>query len=77
LAFKKEGKTTMDPQACLQRWRDATLRGDKEESREAFADLRGWLKSGGFWPTGLYASELAALKRHGITPPVDYARETH
>lgn len=63
----------MDPQACLQRWRNATLRGDKDEAREAFADLREWLAKGGFWPKGLWQAELDALKRYKLNAPADYA----
>jgi len=53
----------MDPQACLERWRDATLAGRAAESREAMRDLAGWLRNGGFWPVGMYASERDALRR--------------
>jgi len=40
----------VDPQACLQRWRDARAEGDAGEASEAYSDLRAWLARGGFEP---------------------------
>lgn len=57
----------MDPQACLERWRNAVLRGDVASARAARADLVRWLRGGGFWPVGLFPSERASLKRSGLT----------
>jgi len=45
--MKKRKARRMDPQACLQRWRDAT---DREERAEAETDLVTWLARGGFEP---------------------------
>lgn len=62
----------MDPQACLGRWRLATARGDRTEALEARQDLTDWLRRGGFWPTGLFPSELTCLRQQGLTTPADY-----
>jgi hypothetical protein len=40
----------VDPDACLQRWREAMRDGDYGEASEAHADLRGWIERGGFEP---------------------------
>lgn len=59
----------MDPQACLERWRDALANGNRSEARAARVDLVNWLSNGGFWPRGLTNVELAIFKRyHGLVP---------
>jgi hypothetical protein len=40
----------MDPQACLERWRDALTEYDREEEDDARNDLLAWLARGGFEP---------------------------
>lgn len=40
----------MDPNACLERWRDAMEDGDRSEARHAASDLRRWINGGGFEP---------------------------
>jgi hypothetical protein len=40
----------MDPNACLERWRNAVARGDRREAQEARVDLQSWLTRGGFEP---------------------------
>lgn len=40
----------MDPNACLQRFIRA-LKEDLDEAREAYSDLRNWIRRGGFEPT--------------------------
>ncbi len=40
----------MDPDACLQRWRDAKEDGDEAEALAAALDLISWIASGGFEP---------------------------
>lgn len=42
----------MDPDACLQRARDAVRSGDMREAREALSDLWEWVSRGGFLPQG-------------------------
>lgn len=40
----------MDPNACLQRIRDAIERSDLEEAAYAFDDLDQWIRRGGALP---------------------------
>ncbi len=43
----------MDPEACLRRIEDAASDGDRDEMRDAAADLREWIEKGGFLPDGV------------------------
>ena len=40
----------MDPQATLQRIKEALEEGEREEARHAAVDLVAWLRKGGFRP---------------------------
>jgi hypothetical protein len=53
----------MDPDACLQRCRDAIKAGDMDEARDAMEDLTTWIAKGGFLPKGGIAAveEVQAL----------------
>ncbi len=42
----------MDPATTVRMILDAVNSGDVESARESCADLRGWLRSGGFPPNG-------------------------
>jgi hypothetical protein len=41
----------MDPNACLERLRDAVSNNDSEEAAELRATLRTWVGMGGFEPS--------------------------
>lgn len=40
----------MDPQATLERWRDAVASRDRGAAKEAWCDLANWISKGGFEP---------------------------
>jgi hypothetical protein len=57
----------MDPNACLQRYRDAMEDGEIDEARDAAEDLGQWLRMGGFepdWKEGERALFAGSI-RHG------------
>lgn len=58
----------MDPKACLERVAAALRDGDKAEAREARADLKEWLRRGGFAPD--WSSEPAAAAFCGVSDEV-------
>lgn len=51
----------MDPQACIQRIRDAYGSDDWEELAAACDDLREWLAGSGFAPQTLTEPQLSAF----------------
>lgn len=51
----------MDPDACLQRYRDAMSEHDRDEATAAAIDLAEWLDAGGFEPRWATAAERAAV----------------
>lgn len=60
----------MDPNACLERWRNAE---GSHEMKDARQDLASWLNNGGFWPEGMSPVELGALWRlYRLRPPEGY-----
>lgn len=50
----------MDPNACLERLREAYGTDDKDEIRLASSDLLDWISGGGLLPTAT-ESQLSAL----------------
>lgn len=50
----------MDPDACLQRWRDARTYDGRHE---AYSDLASWLRNGGFEPKWANKHERASFIR--------------
>ena len=40
----------MDPDACLQRWRNAVANDENETAKWCKIDLVRWIKNGGFEP---------------------------
>lgn len=50
----------MDPNACMERLREAYVDGDHDEIISASADLYDWITRGGFLPT-LNDNQLSAL----------------
>ena len=40
----------MDPNACYHRWSVACAENDMDEASEAWRDLAGWIRNGGFAP---------------------------
>jgi hypothetical protein len=58
----------MDPQACVNRIREAIANRRKAEARYALSDLQDWVSRGGFVPEGVSLEQLAA-EVASIRPP--------
>jgi hypothetical protein len=63
----------MDPNACLERWRDCVSDNDNEGTKSARLALGEWLSKGGFWPQGMTTFEIGYMWRvFKIKPPLGY-----
>jgi hypothetical protein len=65
----------MDPQACVNRIREAIANRRKVEARESLADLQGWASNGGFVPSGVSLEQLAMEVASIRSPALKWAYE--
>jgi hypothetical protein len=49
----------MEPQACVNRIREAIANRRRAEARYALSDLQDWVNNGGFVPDGVSLEQLA------------------
>ncbi len=64
----------MDPNACLERWRNAVASGDRREAREARSDLKEWCYRGGFEPNWAHLGERLEVLGYGFRVNSNYEK---